>query len=206
MFFLGEIFVDLALPESPMASAHCGSCSACIEICPTRAIVAPYTLDARRCISYLTIEHRGPIPIELRAAIGNRVYGCDDCQLACPWNKFARTSPLADFDVRPALDAPALLDLWSWDEETFLRTTEGSPIRRIGFERWQRNLAVALGNALAATGDDAVAEALVARRDGASELVREHIDWALRQSGRVPSSAASGSRAPVVAAHAPKPA
>jgi epoxyqueuosine reductase len=206
MFFLGEIFVDLALPESPMASAHCGSCSACIEICPTRAIVAPYTLDARRCISYLTIEHRGPIPIELRAAIGNRVYGCDDCQLACPWNKFARTSPLADFDVRPALDAPALLDLWSWDEETFLRTTEGSPIRRIGFERWQRNLAVALGNALAATGVEAVAEALVARRDGASELVREHIDWALRQSGRVPSSAASGSRAPVVAAHAPKPA
>ena len=181
MFFLGEIFVDLALPETPIVGAHCGSCSACIDVCPTRAIVAPYTLDARRCISYLTIEHRGAIPVELRAAIGNRVYGCDDCQLVCPWNKYARSSPLADFDVRPALDAPELLELWAWDEASFLRTTEGSAIRRIGFERWQRNCAVALGNALAATGDPAIAAALAARRDGASELVREHIDWALRQ-------------------------
>jgi epoxyqueuosine reductase len=184
MFFLGEIFVDLALPETAPVGAHCGSCSACIDVCPTRAIVAPYTLDARRCISYLTIEHKGAIPVELRAAIGNRVYGCDDCQLVCPWNKFARTSPLADFDVRPALDAPSLLDLWSWDEATFLRLTEGSAIRRIGFERWQRNCAVALGNALAATGDPAIADALAARRDAASELVREHIDWALAQRER----------------------
>ncbi|HEY2561280.1 MAG TPA: tRNA epoxyqueuosine(34) reductase QueG [Caldimonas sp.] len=181
MFFLGEIFVDVALPETPMVGAHCGTCSACIDICPTRAIVAPYTLDARRCISYLTIEHRGPIPVELRAAIGNRVYGCDDCQLVCPWNKYARTSPIADFDPRPALDAPTLLELWSWDEAAFLRITEGSAIRRIGHERWQRNVAVALGNALAVTGDPALAAALAARRDGASALVREHIDWALRQ-------------------------
>lgn len=190
MFFLGEIFVDIALPETPAADAHCGTCSACIDVCPTRAIVAPYTLDARRCISYLTIEHRGAIPVELRPAIGNRVYGCDDCQLVCPWNKYARASALADFDVRPSLAAPALLDLWSWDEATFLRETEGSAIRRIGFERWQRNVAVALGNALAATGDGALAAALATRRDGASELVGEHIDWALAQGERAPSPAA----------------
>jgi epoxyqueuosine reductase len=189
MFFLGEIFVDLALPETPAVGAHCGSCSACIDVCPTQAIVAPYTLDARRCISYLTIESHGAIPVEFRAAIGNRVYGCDDCQLVCPWNKFATASPLADFDVRPALDAPGLLVLWAWDEETFLRTTEGSAIRRINFERWQRNLAVALGNALAATGDAEIARALAARRESASELVREHIDWALRQGERAPVTA-----------------
>jgi epoxyqueuosine reductase len=189
MFFLGEIFVDVALPETAMVGAHCGTCSACIDICPTRAIVAPYTLDARRCISYLTIEHRGAIPVELRAAIGNRVYGCDDCQLVCPWNKYARTSPLADFDARPALDAPTLLELWSWDEAEFLRSTEGSAIRRIGFERWQRNVAVALGNALAATADPAIAPALAAHRDGASVLVREHIDWALRQGERAAAAA-----------------
>src|SRR6185369_10902801 len=141
---------------------------------------------ARRCISYLTIEHKGEIPVELRAAIGNRVYGCDDCQLVCPWNKYARTSPLADFDVRPVLDAPALLELWAWDEAEFLRNTEGSAIRRIGFERWQRNVAVALGNALAATGDRAIAEALAARRDAAGALVRGHIDWALAQRERAP--------------------
>jgi epoxyqueuosine reductase len=181
MFFLGEIYVDLALPETDPVPERCGTCSACIDVCPTRAIVAPYSLDARRCISYLTIEHKGAIPVELRAAIGNRVYGCDDCQLVCPWNKYAQASPLADFDVRPALDAPMLLDLWSWDEAAFLRNSEGSAIRRIGFERWQRNVAVALGNALAATGDPAIAEALAARRDGASALVREHIDWALAQ-------------------------
>jgi epoxyqueuosine reductase len=184
MFFLGEIFVDIALPETAAVGAHCGSCNACIDICPTQAILAPYTLDARRCISYLTIEHHGAIPVELRAAIGNRVYGCDDCQLVCPWNKYARSSPVADFDVRPALDAPTLLELWSWDEAAFLRNSEGSAIRRIGFERWQRNLAVALGNALAASGDAAVAAALAARREGASELVREHIDWALGQAER----------------------
>ncbi|HTJ06329.1 MAG TPA: tRNA epoxyqueuosine(34) reductase QueG, partial [Caldimonas sp.] len=179
MFFLGEIYLDVALPETPAVEERCGTCSACIDVCPTRAIVAPYSLDARRCISYLTIEHKGAIPVELRAAIGNRVYGCDDCQLVCPWNKYAQASPLADFDVRPALDAPTLLDLWSWDEAAFLRNSEGSAIRRIGFERWQRNVAVALGNALAATGDPAIAAALAARRDAASALVREHIDWAL---------------------------
>ena len=182
MFFLGEIFVDFALPESAAASDHCGSCTACIEVCPTRAIVAPYELDARRCISYLTIEAKGAIPIEFRAAIGNRVYGCDDCQLVCPWNKFASASPLADFDVRPELDGPSLLALWAWREDDFLRETEGSAIRRIGFERWQRNLAVALGNALAASGDAAIVRALHERREGASALVREHIDWALEQA------------------------
>ena len=185
MFFLGEIFVDVALPETAPASDHCGSCTACIDVCPTRAIVAPYELDARRCISYLTIESKGAIPREFRAAIGNRVYGCDDCQLVCPWNKFASASPLADFDVRPELDGPSLLALWAWCEDDFLRATEGSAIRRIGFERWQRNVAVALGNALAASGDATssagIASALGARRDGASELVREHIDWALEQ-------------------------
>jgi len=182
MFFLGEIFVDVALPESPIASDHCGSCRACIDVCPTQAIVAPYELDARRCISYLTIEAKGAIPIEFRGAIGNRVYGCDDCQLVCPWNKFASASPLAEFDVRPALDSPQLLALWAWREEDFLRETEGSAIRRIGFERWQRNCAVALGNALAASGDPAIVAALKARREQASALVREHIDWALQQA------------------------
>ena len=182
MFFLGEIFVDVALPESPIASDHCGSCRACIDVCPTQAIVAPYELDARRCISYLTIEAKGAIPIEFRGAIGNRVYGCDDCQLVCPWNKFASASPLAEFDVRPALDSPQLLALWAWREEDFLRETEGSAIRRIGFERWQRNCAVALGNALAASGDPAIVAALKARREEASALVREHIDWALQQA------------------------
>ena len=182
MFFLGEIFVDVALPESPIASDHCGSCRACIDVCPTQAIVAPYELDARRCISYLTIEAKGAIPVEFRAAIGNRVYGCDDCQLVCPWNKFATASPLADFDVRPALDAPRLLDLWAWREDDFLRETEGSAIRRIGFERWQRNCAVALGNALAASGDPAIVAALKAPREETSALVREHIDWALQQA------------------------
>ncbi|MEO5844716.1 MAG: tRNA epoxyqueuosine(34) reductase QueG [Caldimonas sp.] len=186
MFFLGEIFVDIALPESAVVADHCGTCRACIDVCPTQAIVAPYELDARRCISYLTIESKGAIPVEFRAAIGNRVYGCDDCQLVCPWNKFASASPIADFDVRPSLAAPDLLALWSWREEDFLRETEGSAIRRIGFERWQRNLAVALGNALAAGADPALAVALQSRRDGAGAMVREHIDWALRQAGPTP--------------------
>ena len=181
MYFLGEICVDLPLPVTPPESGHCGHCTACIDACPTRAIVAPYRLDARRCISYLTIEHDGPIPVELRAPIGNRVYGCDDCQLACPWNKYARRSPLPDFDVREGLADATLLELWCWDEAEFLRRTEGSAIRRIGHERWRRNLAVALGNALRATGHAAIAQALLEARDTASPLVREHIDWALAQ-------------------------
>ena len=189
-FFLGEIYVDFALPLTPATSDHCGSCTACIAVCPTQAIVAPYRLDARRCISYLTIEHDGPIPLALRAAIGNRVYGCDDCQLVCPWNKFARRSTLPDFDVRDAFAAPDLLALWAWREDEFLRRTEGSPIRRIGYERWQRNVAVGLGNALRATRDAALARtvtaALRSRLQGASELVAEHVRWALEQRPPAP--------------------
>ncbi|MDD2547679.1 MAG: tRNA epoxyqueuosine(34) reductase QueG, partial [Burkholderiaceae bacterium] len=179
MFFLGEIYVDLALPETAPASGHCGRCSACIDLCPTQAIVAPHRLDARRCISYLTIEHAGPIPLDLRPLIGNRIYGCDDCQLACPWNKFAQVSRLPDFDERAGLSSPQLVHLWAWDEATFLALTEGSPIRRIGHERWLRNLAVALGNALRATGDGALRSALLQRADDPSALVREHVAWAL---------------------------
>ena len=183
MFVLGEIYVDLPLPMTGPASAHCGSCSACMDICPTQAIVAPHRLDARRCISYLTIEHAGAIPLELRPLIGNRIYGCDDCQLICPWNKYAQRSPLPDFDARPSLGTATLLELWGWDEAEFLRRTEGSAIRRIGFERWQRNLVVAIGNALH-TGDDddlsmALRSALAAARPACSALVREHLDWAL---------------------------
>ncbi|MEX8517018.1 MAG: tRNA epoxyqueuosine(34) reductase QueG [Leptothrix sp. (in: b-proteobacteria)] len=181
MFFLGEIYIDLALPLTAAVAPHCGSCRACIDACPTGAIVAPYRLDARRCISYLTIEHDGPIPEEMRPLLGNRIYGCDDCQLACPWNKFAQTSVLADFDVRGDLDRATLLQLWAWDEAEFLRRTEGSPIRRIGFERWRRNLAVALGNAWRDTGDVRHAEALQAGRAGASESLTDHIGWALSQ-------------------------
>ncbi len=180
MFFLGEIYVDMALPASDPVSAHCGSCSACIEVCPTRAIVAPYRLDARRCISYLTIEHAGPIPLELRPLIGNRIYGCDDCQLICPWNKFAKKSALPDFDAREGLSGRQLGELFAWSEEDFLRFTEGSAIRRIGHERWLRNIAVALGNALRAGHQEARA-ALVARSDHPSALVREHVEWALAQ-------------------------
>lgn len=179
MFFLGEIYVDLPLPPTAPAESHCGSCRACIDICPTGAIVAPYRLDARRCISYLTIESAEPIPLELRPLIGNRIYGCDDCQLACPWNKFAVRSPLADFDPRAAVGAATLLQLWTWSEADFLRHTEGSAIRRIGFERWQRNLAVAIGNALHEADDPVLRAALVDRREACSDLVREHIDWAL---------------------------
>ena len=184
MFFLGEIYTDLPLPPTGAVSAHCGSCSACMDACPTGAIVAPYRLDARRCISYLTIEHEGAIPPEWRAAIGNRVYGCDDCQLACPWNKYAQRSPLPDFDVRPGLGSSAtLLALWSWDEPQWLSRTEGSAIRRIGWTRWRRNLAVALGNARRAAAPGPARQPLEAAlhqaRAGACELVREHIDWAL---------------------------
>ncbi len=183
LFFLGEIYVDAPLACTPPVEGHCGRCQACITACPTGAIVAPYRLDARRCISYLTIEHAGPIPEPLRAAIGNRLYGCDDCQLACPWNKFARRSPLPDFEPRSDLVAPSLLTLWAWDEAGFLSRTEGSPIRRIGFERWQRNLAVASGNALARGEADGAAlrGALTQARAAASPLVAEHIDWALAQ-------------------------
>jgi epoxyqueuosine reductase len=186
MFFLGEIYLDLPLPVSAPVSGHCGQCTACIDVCPTAAILGPYRLDARRCISYLTIEHAGAIPVELRPLLGNRIYGCDDCQLICPWNKFAQKAQLPDFDARPDLQAPDLLTLWGWDEAQFLRRTEGSAIRRIGHQRWQRNLAVAMGNAL--HGEPELASfallaslraALAAARPAASDLVAEHIDWAL---------------------------
>ena len=181
MFFLGEIFIDLPLPLTPPVSGHCGECSACLSACPTGAILAPYRLDARRCISYLTIEHDGAIPVDLRAAIGNRIYGCDDCQLVCPWNKFAQRSPLADFDPRAGLGSATLLQLWAWDEAAFLQHTEGSAIRRIGYGRWRRNLAVALGNAWRETGDGLLATALQSALPAASALLAEHISWALAQ-------------------------
>jgi epoxyqueuosine reductase len=180
-FFLGEIYTDLPLPVTPPVSAHCGTCRACLDVCPTAAIVAPYELDARRCISYLTIELKGSIPEALRPLIGNRVYGCDDCQLACPWNKYAQPSDEPDFDVRHGLDRAQLTELFAWTESEFGVRMEGSAIRRIGFERWLRNLAVGLGNA--EHGDDIVA-ALDTRRDDPSPLVREHVAWALREQER----------------------
>jgi epoxyqueuosine reductase len=179
MFFLGEIFVDVPLPVDPPTESHCGSCSACIGACPTQAIVAPYRLDARRCISYLTIEHHGAIDPALRPLIGNRIYGCDDCQLACPWNKYAQRSPLPDFDERHGLGAATLLQLWAWDAAEFLRRAEGSAIRRIGHSRWRRNLAVAMGNALHAGQDGGLRAALAAALPSADALVAEHIRWAL---------------------------
>ena len=181
MFFLGEIYLDLALPPTNPVTDHCGSCSACIDVCPTQAIVAPYRLDARRCISYLTIEHAGPIPLELRPLIGNRIYGCDDCQLACPWNKFAQRAALPDFDERAGLSGMQLAALFAWTEEDFLRFTEGSAIRRIGHERWLRNVAVALGNALRSTGDPVAREALMSRAGDSSEVVRECVGWGMGQ-------------------------
>ena len=185
MFFLGEIYLDIALPHSEPVTAHCGSCSACIDICPTQAIIAPHKLDARRCISYLTIEHAGSIPLELRPLIGNRIYGCDDCQLICPWNKFAKRSALPDFDERAGLSGQQLSTLFAWTEDDFLKFTEGSPIRRIGHERWLRNIAVALGNARRTATDidlPVVDATLQTRVHHASELVREHVAWALEQS------------------------
>ena len=177
-FFLGELYTDLALPADRETSAHCGSCRACIDVCPTGAIVAPYQLDARRCISYLTIELKGSIPEALRKLIGNRVYGCDDCQIFCPWNKYAQQTREDDFAPRHDLDRATLVDLFSWTEQEWLARTEGSAIRRIGYERWLRNVAVALGNAHASKD---VIGALRARADHSSALVREHVQWALAQ-------------------------
>jgi len=179
-FFIGEILVDLPLPVDAPTTGHCGQCSNCIDLCPTGAILGPGRLDARRCISYLTIELKGSIPLELRPLIGNRIYGCDDCQLACPWNKFAQRAVLPDFDERNGFGAASLVELFAWEEEEFNRRTEGSPIRRIGHERWLRNLAVGLGNAAAGrAGDPLIVAALRARADHPSELVREHVAWAL---------------------------
>lgn len=180
-FFLGELYTDLPLPVDEPASGHCGSCTACIDVCPTAAIVAPYQLDARRCIAYLTIESHGSIPPELRPLMGNRVFGCDDCQLYCPWNKFARPTSEPDFKPRHGLDSAGLLELFQWDEETFLQRTEGSAIRRLGHVRWLRNLAVALGNAPPSTR---IVEALQNRLDHPSEMVREHVSWALERQTR----------------------
>jgi epoxyqueuosine reductase len=177
-FFLGEILTTLPLPIDAPVSNHCGTCSACIDVCPTQAIVAPYKIDARRCISYLTIELRESIPVEFRKAIGNRVYGCDDCQLFCPWNKFAKASDEADFTPRNKLDSSQLIDLFAWTEEEFLRFTEGSAIRRIGYECWLRNIAVGLGNA---SSSDQIISALQGRQNHESALVREHVQWALAQ-------------------------
>jgi epoxyqueuosine reductase len=177
-FFLGELYTDLPLPVDEQAGEHCGTCTACLEVCPTDAIVAPYKLDARRCISYLTIESREAIPVEFREAMGNRIYGCDDCQLFCPWNKFAELTTEGDFAPRHGLDTAELSELFLWSEARWLEKTAGSAIRRIGFESWLRNIAVALGNAVTTP---AVIEALQSRRDSASQLVREHIEWALAQ-------------------------
>jgi epoxyqueuosine reductase len=179
-FFLGEIYLSVPLPSEEPSTSHCGTCSACLTACPTGAIVAPYRLDARRCISYLTIELAGSIPVEFRRALGNRIYGCDDCQLACPWNKFARPSAERDFAVRHGLDRASLIELFGWSEADFEERTRGSAIRRIGFERWLRNIAVALGNA--PTSPELIA-ALRARCQESSELVREHVAWALAQHG-----------------------
>ena len=177
-FFLGELYTDLPLPVDTPATEHCGSCRRCIDVCPTQAIVAPYRLDARRCISYLTIELRGSIPEEFRKPMGNRIFGCDDCQLICPWNKFAQVTAEPDFAPRHQLDGARLTELFGWSEEEFLRRTEGMAIRRTGYEGWLRNIAVALGNA---PRSEAVLDALRARADHPSAVVREHVAWALHQ-------------------------
>lgn len=180
-FFLGEIYTDLALPISaPKLEKHCGSCTACLDICPTDAFVGPFELDARKCISYLTIEHKGSIDVELRAKMGNRIFGCDDCQLFCPWNKFAKPTQEDDFAPRHGLAAADLVDLFLWNEQTYLDRTEGSALRRIGYHRWLRNIAVALGNAPSTIP---VIEALKSRRSFPSDLVQEHVVWALKQHG-----------------------
>jgi epoxyqueuosine reductase len=175
-FFLGELYTDLPLPVDPPATAHSGTCTRCIDVCPTQAIIGPYQLDAKRCISYLTIELKGSIPEDLRAPMGNRIFGCDDCQLVCPWNKFAQETSEPDFAPRHSLDGAKLVELFSWTEQEFLKRTEGMAIRRTGYEGWLRNIAVALGNAPRSTE---VAEALQARADHPSPIVREHVAWAL---------------------------
>jgi epoxyqueuosine reductase len=175
-FFLGEVYTSLPLPADAPAGEHCGTCTKCIDVCPTQAIRGPYQLDARRCISYLTIELKGSIPQELRALVGNRVYGCDDCQAVCPWNSFARPSAEPDFAARNGLDRASLVELFAWSESEFNERMAGSPIRRIGYERWLRNLAVGLGNA---PSTSEVLAALRARADHPSALVREHVSWAL---------------------------
>jgi epoxyqueuosine reductase len=184
-FLLGELYTDLPLPADAPVTEHCGTCHACIDVCPTQAIVAPYQLDARRCISYLTIELRGSIPEPLRAAIGNRIFGCDDCQLFCPWNKLARTTTVGDFAVRHGLDGAGLVELFAWSREEWEARTTGSALRRAGYEGWLRNIAVALGNA---PGDARIVAALAARADDPSAVVREHVQWALQRQR------ASGSR------------
>ncbi|MEP7245678.1 MAG: tRNA epoxyqueuosine(34) reductase QueG, partial [Gammaproteobacteria bacterium] len=189
-FFLGEILTDLPLPLDAPATAHCGTCEACIPACPTQAIIGPQKLDARRCISYLTIENKGPIPVELRKALGNRIYGCDDCQLVCPWNKFAKTAAHPDFKVRHGLDSPRLAGLFAWTAEEFDERMRGAAIYRIGYERWSRNIAVALGNAPSLPE---VIAALRARRDDVSGLVREHVEWALEQHAANAAAAGPGS-------------
>jgi len=198
MRFLGTLYTDLPLPADAPVDAHCGRCRACIDACPTGAIVAPYRLDARRCISYLTIELAGPIPAQHRAAIGNRIYGCDDCQLACPWNKYAAAASLPDFAVRNRLDTASLVELFDWDRATFETRFEGSAIRRIGHERWLRNLAVALGNAPAGP---AVLAALRRREHDPSPLVAEHVQWALARHGQAaltaPTTTRTGSPPPI---------
>jgi epoxyqueuosine reductase len=185
-FFLGELYTDLPLPVDGAVTEHCGSCTKCIDICPTKAIIAPYELDARRCISYLTIEHKGAIPAELRPLMGNRIYGCDDCQLICPWNKFAGATAESDFAVRNGLDDVSLVELFGWTQAQFDQRLEGSPIRRIGHERWLRNIAVALGNAIAKSSSVAstakIVNALESRKAHPSALVREHVTWALAQA------------------------
>jgi epoxyqueuosine reductase len=177
-FLLGELYTDLPLPADSAVAEHCGSCRACIDVCPTQAIVAPYELDARRCISYLTIERRGSIPEDLRAKIGNRIFGCDDCQLYCPWNKFARTTTIGDFTTRHGLDGASLVELFAWSQDEWSARTEGSALRRAGYEGWLRNVAVALGNAPA---DARIIAALEARADDPSAIVREHVGWALER-------------------------
>ncbi len=191
MFFLGELFTNLPLVLDQPTSEHCGTCRKCIDICPTQAITAPYQLDARRCISYLTIENKGAIPEEFRAAMGNRIYGCDDCQLACPWNKYAKLANEIDFNIRHQLDDITLVELFNWSEQQFNERMEGSAIRRIGYDAWSRNIAVALGNALhshtarmptSAENISIITSSLIQRRESASEMVRLHIDWALAQA------------------------
>ena len=187
-FFLGELYTDLPLDPDPPATDHCGTCHACIDACPTGAIVAPYRLDARLCISYLTIELHGPIPVDLRPLVGNRIFGCDDCQLACPWNRYARTSAESDFDPRHGLDAASLVELFAWSPDDYEARTKGMALRRLGYVRWLRNIAVALGNA---PSSPAVRTALANRRDHPSRLVREHVEWALSRHDTTLNDSAS---------------